>query len=181
MGLPLNTWRSIDNGERVTVEIYFNNILTPVRRYALFSNTYEPYSSRLSLPTIWFPVGLVATQFKSGVNGIPATALPISVASGGKLFLSKASDEIPNFYLGASMTLGWAWLNSSVETPVSTMMSQEDDTVGFLKGVSAGGIIDISDYVYIGGSYVFDFREGYKNPGFVAVFGLGPGLISLLK
>jgi hypothetical protein len=50
-----------------------------------------------------------------------------------------------------------------------------------VQTLTLGVLFDIDNKVYIGGAHAWDFQDGHKHPGFLVVFGAGPGLLQYLK
>jgi hypothetical protein len=118
----------------------------------------------------WLPVGLFGTTFQSNADGITLAALPVGLAWGGRLY---AFNDNTN-YVGLSVFGSWT-------------ISPEKSSTGVANGnyaisdASPGALLDFNGFFYAGSAYTFDFRSGYKSPGFLAIVGLGPKLLTVLK
>lgn len=169
--VPLKELGNVSHGSIATVRITWNGDRNPTEYFFSISNKVSPYGVAESNSGVWFPIALFGTNFKSTEKGIPFAAFPVGIAYGWRVQFSTQSP----FYLGLSAMANWAIVNEKPEDDADNSNNL------FLGGGALGGLLDISNYVYVGGAYTADFRKGYKDPGAVFVVGAAPGLLQLLK
>jgi hypothetical protein len=118
----------------------------------------------------WIPVGLFGTTFQSNADGITLAALPVGIAWGGQLYPFHNNTD----YIGLSGFASWT---------ISPQKSSSSANNGnyTIADLSPGALFDLDGYAYAGAAYTIDFRTGYSSPGFLAVLGLGPKLLTFLK
>jgi hypothetical protein len=140
------------------------------KRNFIWHKSFEGYKVEfLPLPYLWFPAMLYCTNFKNNENGIPIAALPLGIAIGGKWYPFHDRK-----FVGFSINMSW------VLKPDNSLDSENYDLL-ILSTLSMGGFIDISGLLYLGGAYIWDFRDKEENPGWAMVIGIGPDLLNFLK
>lgn len=131
-------------------------------------NEWEPYGKNIAdIIGIWWPIGLFATNFKTSDQGLEFAALPVSAALGARRWFGS------EFYLGPSFLVSYAVGNKAT-----------DAGNVFLTGAAAGFMLDFGSYLYVSGTYQWDFTKGgpprERDPGWMLGVGAGPGLLSAL-
>lgn len=122
-------------------------------------------SDSYGMAGIWLPVGLLATDFKATKDrGIALAPSPVGVALGRRVYTGTKE----NSYLGLSAFGSWQILPGN-----------EDEK--YLTGLTLGGILDVADWGYVGGSYVSNLGKAAEDPGFAVILGPGPTLIRVFK
>jgi hypothetical protein len=118
----------------------------------------------------WLPIGLFGSNFKSNADGITLAALPVGIAWGGQMYAFNNNTD----YIGLSGFGSW--------TIAPEKNSDGSNTGNYsLQGISGGFIFDIDGYVYLGGVLSGDLRSGAPGPTPLAVLGIGPSLLKVLK
>lgn len=118
----------------------------------------------------WIPVGLFGTTFQSNADGITLAALPVGLAWGGQLYPFHNNTD----YVGLSGFASW-----TISPQKSTSGANNGNYT--IADLSPGVMFDLDGYAYAGAAYTIDFRSGFSSPGFLAVLGLGPKLLTFLK
>jgi len=147
----------------LAVKVEFDNLETSVR-WAVLT---RPVSLAGKAYGFWVPVGLFGTDFHSNSDGIALAALPVGLAWGVQANINGGD------YIGLSGISSWA----------IAPQKRTDGTTGdyFLSAYSVGAIIDFDSFIYVGYAYAGDFRSGYKDPGHMAVLGVGPKMLKFFK
>src|SRR5690606_31644975 len=138
IGIPLmDQFSDAKDKELATVTIKWTDGNEAASRY--FSIRYRftakgnlaPYGIGGGSSTLWIPVGLFGTNFKSSKEGIPFGAFPVGVASGVKVRPGKGT-----FYLGFSAMANWAIVNEAASTDEEDTETQSGDFT--LTSLAAG-------------------------------------------
>jgi hypothetical protein len=169
LGIKLEELSTVPNWSTVMVEIDAPGLIENSPRTAYFTlrNTFTPYGVAESGVYAWVPVGLLASNFQSDENGVPFSAFPLGGAIGFRWFPWRSSA-----YLGFSGMANWA-----IYPRQSTAADGTSSPSVSLSSIALGGIVDVSNVVYVGGAYIADLRKGRSDPGLVFVVGAGPGLL----
>ena len=108
------------------------------------------------------PAGLFASNLKTNDSGFVASVFPVDLAYGHRFFLHNTQR-----FIGGSLIFGQAMTHNDKENT--------------WQSVNLGLLVDINSLFYIGATYVADLRKGVRDPKWVAVGGVGPGLLQALK
>ncbi|MEI6090158.1 MAG: hypothetical protein WCR42_06885 [bacterium] len=154
-----------ENGLELTFYVEISNSayeLTNPKGYAYYYKCLSPYKSfNNNLPICWFPVTLFATNFKSDSTGIPFNAIPIGIAIGGKIGVTKYN------YLGIS--------------GIANLLITKNNETSYLQTMTLGMLFDFDGILYLGSTYGINFIDRTKDTKWMFVVGFGPELLQFLS
>jgi hypothetical protein len=158
---------SAQHGTMVTVALRSSDakdVAPPsyVNRFTRWDAYGWPISSMVG---VWFPIGLVGTNFTKTSDGMVFSAAPVSVAIGSRMWLAK------DYHLGFSGIFSWAV--SNVKTDGAGNTSEFT-----LKTFGGGFLVDVLGWANVGTSYVFSLGGSTPSPGWMLVAGLGPKAVT---
>lgn len=170
--VPISSIDAYPNASRVTLQVRFGDGRTATRYFRGW-NGGSFYGFGGTNAGFWFPIGLFATSFRSGPDGLQFSAFPVGIAWGAKVYLPGSP-----FYFGFSAMFNWSIVSGTPQTDAMAMLT---DTGVTLASFSVGAVIDIGNYFYVGGAATFDFRTGRELASPMLVVGIAPGLLQLLQ
>lgn len=135
-----------------------------------FKRTTTPYATFESVPYAWLPVALFSTNFKSNEEGISLAPMPIGLGLGTRINTSKGR------YLGISAVGSW------LIAPEKKATDAEKPSGNFnFKQITLGGILDLSNFAYVGYAYGLDLTSKHNHQGHLLVVGIAPGALQLFQ